>query len=88
MSLDRLLTQQLDLPTGPLRGLPPAKAALVLEHCTYQLRHRGFLYDFEQVLLLRVAQAITAEPDETHCVQCGEPLSELGTCALCRPRYH
>jgi hypothetical protein len=36
--------------------LAPAQAELVVEHCGYQLEHRGFLYDFEQALLLRVAR--------------------------------
>lgn len=84
MSLEERLAHQLEIPTP----MPPAKAAVVLEHFAYTLRHRGFLFESEQALLRRVAQALTTEPDDTHCAVCNEPLSEFGDCALCRPRYH
>lgn len=85
MNIDKRVAHHL----ATLTSLPAGKAAIILSHCSYMLDKRGYLYDFEQVLLLRVAQQATlARPDETHCPTCHEPLSEFGTCALCRPRYH
>jgi hypothetical protein len=40
--------------------LPAAKVATILQHCSYMLEHRGLLYDFEQVLLLRVTRQLAA----------------------------
>ncbi len=36
--------------------LPAASAQLVLQHCDNKLQGLGYLEDFEQVLLLRVAK--------------------------------
>ena len=85
MNIDKQVAHHL----AALTPLPAGKAAGILSHCSYMLDKRGYLYDFEQVLLLRVAQQATlVGSDETHCPTCGEPLGELGNCALCRPRYY
>jgi hypothetical protein len=42
--------------------LPAPAAALVVEHCGYQLEHRGYLEDFEQALLVRVARFAVGPP--------------------------
>lgn len=40
--------------------LPAPAAAMIVEHCGYQLEHRGYLEDFEQALLVRVARFAVA----------------------------
>jgi hypothetical protein len=61
MNLNQHAARHLD-PANP-NQLPAAARQLISEHSQYMLQHRGFLYPFEQVMLMRVQREM-AGPDE------------------------